>query len=59
MSATFVGFDCAARSNIISMVLPVYSHNGKTNSSHTQTTKGDGRRICEKTEGKMNGLVKR
>lgn len=59
MSATFAGFDCAARFNIISMVLPVYSQNGKTNSSHTQTTKGDGRRICKKTEGEMNGLAKR
>lgn len=58
MSATVVGFDCAARFNIISMVLPVYSHKGKTNSSHTQTTKGEGRRICKKTEGEMNGLAK-
>lgn len=55
MSATFVGFDCSARFNIISMVLPVCSHNGKTNSSHTQTTKGDGWRICKKMEGEMNG----
>lgn len=42
MSTMFAGFDCAARFNIISAVLPVCSHNGKNQQLAYANHKRDG-----------------